>query len=131
VGTGSFRYDSTSSAVALWCKVGGTLTADGTLHESGRCSLPDQAVSFGADIRPLGGGKYAGTASAVLGLAKAPEFSGTGKGAQLVLTLTTGDNGPVTVVMDAITGGFTMKAERTDPETGKKYQPVNVKFGPP
>jgi hypothetical protein len=130
VGTGSFRYDSASGADPLWCRITGTVDGDGALIESGRCSLPDQAASFRAEIRPAGSGKYNGTASGVLGLAKAPAFTGTGKTNQLVFVAPT-DDGPVTVVLDLVSGGFRMKAERADPKTGTKYSPIDVKFGPP
>ena len=67
IGTGSFRWDSVSDADPLWCRVSGALDADGTLRQSGRCSLPDQAVSFSVEIHPAGGGKYTGKASGPFG----------------------------------------------------------------
>lgn len=133
VGQGTFRWDSISEPERLYCKVTNTLGADGVFHETGRCAVANDSAAVRVEIRPDKAGVYSGSASTGLGLRKPATFTGTGKANQILLvTSAEADDGhPVTITLDAISGGFRIRAERFDPTTGKKFLASDATFGAP
>jgi len=93
----------------------------------------DDSAAIRMDIQLETAGVYSGSASTGLGLRKPVQFGGTGKGNQLVLTYPAGpdDLGPTVVTLEAVTGGFHVRADRTDNKTGKKFIATDATFGPP
>jgi hypothetical protein len=136
-GLGTFRWDAGSDPERLYCKITAAFAADGSLHQTGRCALTTDSAAISIDIRAGKAGSYDGVASGALGFGivakKSSPFTGTGKGNQLVLTAQPGEDqaGPTTTIIDLLTRGFRVRAERIDAATGKKYTASDVTFGPP
>ena len=132
IGDGVFRWDSISDPERLYCKVTSTISADGIFHETGRCAVANDSAAVRVDIQPLSAGKYAGSASTGLGLRKPATFTGTGKTNQIVLVATeTNEPTPTVLTIDIGSGGFRIRAERTDPKTGKKFTATDATFAHP
>ena len=132
IGQGMFRWDSISDPERLYCRISSTISADGVFRETGRCAVANDSAAVRVEIQAVAAGKYAGSASTGLGLRKPATFTGTGKGNQLVLVATeTGEPVPTVLTIDIISGGFRIRAERTDPKTGRKFTATDATFAPP
>ena len=132
IGQGMFRWDSISDPERLYCRISSTISADGVFRETGRCAVANDSAAVRVEIQAVAAGKYAGSASTGLGLRKPATFTGTGKGNQLVLVATeTGEPVPTVLTIDITSGGFRIRAERTDPKTGRKFTATDATFAPP
>jgi hypothetical protein len=132
IGDGMFRWDSISDPERLYCKISSTISTDGVFHETGRCAVANDSAAVRVEIQSLSAGKYAGSASTGLGLRKPATFTGTGRTNQIVLVATeTNEPTPTVLTIDIGSNGFRIRAERTDPKTGKKFTASDATFAHP
>ena len=129
VGRGTVRLKADEEPQRLFCKITNTLDGSGqSLHQNGRCALPDLSVAVEAVIEAVGGRRYRGSAGRH-GSPPAATFSGTARSDQLVLTTETeGDEKPATATLDVADDGFRIRAVAVDPKTNAAYTVSDIVF---
>ncbi len=132
VGQGTIRLKADEAPQRLYCKITNALDANGTsLHQIGRCALPDMSVAIESVIEAVGAGRYSGSAGR-RGSPPAAIFSGTARSDGIELTAETSDESKstATATLAVADDGFRVKAVHTDPKTNLTYTVSDIVFRP-
>ncbi len=130
VGQGVVRLKADEEPQRLFCKLTGTLDPGGqSLHQTGRCALPDLSVAVEAVIEAIGPGRYRGSGGR-RGNPPAATFTGIAKGDQFLLTAETDDEekSKPTATVDVGDNGFRVRAVAVNHKTNATYTVTDVVF---
>ncbi len=133
VGRGTVRLKADEEPQRLFCRVTNALDRGGqSLHQNGRCALPNLSVAIEAVIEAVGTRRYRGSAGR-RGSPPVATFSGAAKNNQLVLTAETQDDdeeSTATATLDVDDNGFRIRAVAVDPKTKATHTVSDVVFRP-